>query len=175
MQPNEMSQSVRAMFHVVGVCFAALLTLSAAAAEDGAIDRIVVEKSQRRMDLMSGDTVVRSYGIALGSAPEGDKQQEGDGKTPEGDYTISGRNKRSSFHLSLRISYPSAADRERARRQGASPGGDIMIHGLPNGMGLIGKLHRLRDWTEGCIAVTNPEIEEIWRLVQDGTPVQINP
>jgi hypothetical protein len=105
LQPKEMNQSVRAMFRFLGPCFAAFLMLSSAVAEED-VDRIVVEKSQRRMDLMSGETVVRSYQIALGSAPEGDKQQEGDGKTPEGKYVIEGRNPSSDFHLSLKISYP---------------------------------------------------------------------
>ena len=155
---------------------ALLLCMSAAGQPPAAqADRLIINKAKRELILMREGKVLRTYSVALGRTPVGPKQVEGDGKTPEGEYTISGRNKRSSFHLSLRISYPSAADRERARRLGASPGGDIMIHGLPNGMGLIGKLHRLRDWTEGCIAVTNPEIEEIWRLVEDGTPVQINP
>jgi murein L,D-transpeptidase YafK len=113
MQPKEMNQSACAMFRFLAPCFAALLILSGAAAEDGAVDCIVVEKSLRHMDLMFGETVVRSYEIALGSAPEGDKQQEGDGRMPEGRYVIEGRNPSSAFHLSLKISYPDAADRSR--------------------------------------------------------------
>src|SRR5215211_1604149 len=105
-QPKEMNRSGSAMFRILALCFAAVLISMSAAAEEGAVDRIVVEKSQRRMDLISGDTVVRSYQIALGLAPEGDKQQEGDGKTPEGKYVIEGRNPSSAFHLSLKISYP---------------------------------------------------------------------
>ncbi len=119
--------------------------------------------------------MIRSYKVALGRNPTGAKMQRGDSRTPEGAYTISGRNAASAFHRSLRISYPSAADRERAKRQGIDPGGDIMIHGLPNGQGYVGAGRRLIDWTDGCIAVTNSEIEEIWRLVSDGTPIQINP
>jgi murein L,D-transpeptidase YafK len=172
LQPKEMNQSVRAMFRFLGPCFAAFLMLSSAVAEED-VDRIVVEKSQRRMDLMSGETVVRSYQIALGSAPEGDKQQEGDGKTPEGKYVIEGRNPSSDFHLSLKISYPDAADRAAAAARNVSPGGDIFIHGAPNGWMLAGQPPG--DWTRGCIAVTKAEIEEIWRLVPDGAPVEIRP
>lgn len=138
-------------------------------------DRIVVNKAKREMLLYQNRAVLRAYKVALGRTPVGAKQQQGDGKTPEGAYTISGRNPKSSFHLSLRVSYPNTADRERARRAGVDPGGDIMIHGLPNGQGDAGADHILRDWTEGCVAVTNAEIEEIWRLVSDGVPVQINP
>jgi murein L,D-transpeptidase YafK len=151
------------------------LTLADAADVSDAADKIVVNKSKRELLLLRVGTVFRTYRIALGRNPVGPKQQEGDGKTPEGSYSISGRNAKSSFHKSLRISYPNALDRERARRAGVKPGGDIMIHGLPNGQGHIGAAHRATDWTEGCIAVTNEEIEEIWLLVPDGTPVEINP
>ena len=173
MQPEEMNPAVRAMFLFVGACFAALLTLSAGAAQEGAVDGIVVEKSQRRMVLMSGDTVVRSYEIALGSTRAGDKQREGDGKTPEGRYVIEGRNPSSAFHLSLKISYPDASDRAAAAARNVSPGGDIFIHGAPNWWLLPGQPPG--DWTPGCIAVTKAENEEIWRLVPDGTPIEIRP
>jgi murein L,D-transpeptidase YafK len=138
-------------------------------------DFIVVRKAKREMVLLRNHRVLKSYRIALGRNPVGRKLRQGDGKTPEGLYKIVGRNPASAFHRSLRISYPNAEDRARARRAGVSPGGDIMIHGLPNGRGYIGAAHRLIDWTEGCIAVTNKEIEEIWRLVPDGTPVRIEP
>jgi len=138
-------------------------------------DRIVVNKSKRELLLLNKHSILRYYKVALGRTPAGAKQQQGDGRTPEGEYRISGRNPRSAFHKSLRISYPSEADRQRARAMGVDPGGDVMIHGLPNGMGAIGAAHRLKDWTEGCIAVTDAEIEEIWLLVPDGTPVTINP
>lgn len=151
----------------------AILVLFSAVADEPAIDRIVVEKSQRRMALMSGGQVVRSYQIALGFAPEGDKQQQGDGRTPEGKYVIESRNASSSFHLSLKISYPDRADRAAAAARGVSPGGDIFIHGAPNGWVLPGQPPG--DWTRGCIAVTKSEIEEIWKLVPDGTPVEIKP
>jgi murein L,D-transpeptidase YafK len=174
MQPKKMNQSTHRLFRwTMGVCLAGLLTLPAGATEQQAIDRIVVEKSLRRMDLMSGETVVRSYSIALGSAPAGDKHREGDGRTPEGKYVIVGRNPSSAFHLSLKISYPDATDRAAAAARGVSPGGDIFIHGAPNWWLLPGQPPG--DWTRGCIAVTKAEIEEIWRLVSDGTPVEIRP
>lgn len=138
-------------------------------------DQIVVRKAKRELLLLREGKPLRRYKIALGRTPVGPKRRQGDGKTPEGDYTIVGRNNRSSYYRSLRISYPSAEDILRARRAGVSPGGDIMIHGLPNGLGKLGAAHRERDWTEGCIAVTNEEIEEIWRLVPDGTPIRIEP
>ncbi len=138
-------------------------------------ERVVVNKARRELLLLREGEVVRAYRVALGTNPVGPKQRRGDGRTPEGSYLISGRNPGSAFHRSLRISYPNAADRARARRQRVDPGGDIMIHGLPNGQGFLGAAHRLHDWTDGCIAVTNSEIEEIWRLVADGTPIQINP
>jgi murein L,D-transpeptidase YafK len=139
------------------------------------VDKVIVNKSKRELLLMSGAQVLKSYRVALGRSPVGAKKQQGDGRTPEGIYTISGRNPASAFHRALRISYPNPSDRGRAKRAAVNPGGDIMIHGLPNGQGSIGAAHRLTDWTEGCIAVTNDEIEEIWRLVPNGTTVEINP
>ena len=100
---------------------------------------------------------------------------KGDNKTPEGTYTIESRNRRSDFHFSLRISYPNEKDRKRAKELGVSPGGDIMIHGIKNGLSYVGGFHSTVDWTEGCIAVTNKEMEEIARLVPNGTPVEIRP
>ena len=147
----------------------------ARAADRVAADRIVIEKGARRLTLFSGSRKLKVYRIALGANADGRKQQEGDGRTPEGTYVIDSRNQASAFHRALHISYPNAEDRRRARRLGVSPGGAIMIHGLPKGMGAIGKAHLLRDWTRGCIAVTNEEIEEIWRLVPNGTPVVIKP
>lgn len=140
-----------------------------------AADRVVIEKGARTLSLFSGERKLKTYRIALGSNPRGAKQQEGDGRTPEGTYIIDSRNKDSAFHRALHISYPNADDRRRARARGVSPGGAIMIHGLPNRMSLIGTAHLLRDWTQGCIAVTNDEIEEIWRVVPNGTRVVIKP
>lgn len=140
-----------------------------------AADRILVEKAKRSLTLFRQGKILKTYAIALGTEPVGHKLQEGDGRTPEGVYRISGRNPQSKYHLSLRISYPNEADRESARKRGVSPGGDIMIHGLPNGSGALGAAHRLRDWTIGCIAVTNEEIKEIWDAVPDGTEIEIRP
>jgi murein L,D-transpeptidase YafK len=105
----------------------------------------------------------------------GAKVREGDNRTPEGRYIIDSRNAQSTFHRALHVSYPSAADRARACAEGYKPGGDIMIHGMRNGFGWLGRAHRLFDWTRGCIAVTNDEIDEIWRVVPDGTPIKIQP
>jgi murein L,D-transpeptidase YafK len=155
------------------LALAALPRVAPVAAPSTAIDRVLVDKSDRRLDLLAGDAVLHSYEVALGSAPEGDKLQEGDGKTPEGRYTIAGRNPDSAFHLSLKISYPNETDRAAAAGQGVAPGGDIFIHGAPNWWLLPGQPPG--DWTKGCIAVTDAEIEEIWSLVRDGTPIEIRP
>jgi len=136
-------------------------------------DKIVIEKAARKMTLYHKGAAIKTYKVSLGGEPVDAKERQGDHRTPEGTYTISGRNAKSKFHRSLRISYPSAADRERARKAEVDPGGDIMIHGLPNGWGWLGSGHLKSDWTDGCIAVTNEEIEEIWRLVPNGTTVVI--
>jgi lipoprotein-anchoring transpeptidase ErfK/SrfK len=138
-------------------------------------DSIVVEKSLRRLTLFSGGIPLRTYDVALGRAPEGAKAQVGDFRTPEGLYHIDARNPQSQFHRGLHVSYPNAQDLARANAAGVSTGGDIMIHGLPNGQGQIGGKHRAWDWTSGCVAVTNEEIEEIWDSVPVGTPVRILP
>lgn len=149
------------------------LCVASALAEDGTVDLVLVHKSNRTLQLMSKGTVLRSYDVRLGGQPTGDKQQVGDGRTPEGRYVIAARNERSAFHLSLKISYPDARDQADAAMRGVSPGGDIFIHGAPNWWVLPGQPPG--DWTRGCIAVTKAEIEEIWRLVQDGTPIEIRP
>ena len=136
---------------------------------------MVVDKAARRMTLLRDGTPVKIYDVVLGSAPSGHKQQAGDGRTPEGAYMIDFKNPKSRFHLALRISYPNADDRDRAGRKGVAPGGDIMIHGLPNGLGWLGDWHRMRDWTDGCIAVTGTQIEEIWAMVDVGTKIDIRP
>jgi murein L,D-transpeptidase YafK len=153
-----------------------LVATTAIADEQPKAAKIMVYKSERKMVLLDTKSkVLRAYKIALGDKPKGPKTQEGDEKTPEGIYTISGRNQASRYHLSLRISYPNARDVAQAKSRGVSPGGDIMIHGLPNGQGWIGAAHLAHDWTDGCIAVTNMEIEEIWNMVPDGTPIEIRP
>jgi len=138
-------------------------------------DKVLVDKSERKMWLIHEDNRYREYEISLGDNPIGHKQKEGDEKTPEGKYTIDYRNPNSSYHLSLHITYPSAEDKRIAKKRGISPGGDIFIHGLPNGMGPLGFGFKNRDWTDGCIAVNDKEIEEIWNLVKNGTPIEILP
>ncbi|MBD3315556.1 MAG: L,D-transpeptidase family protein [Chitinivibrionales bacterium] len=170
-----MTDGIRGIFGMLLILGLGTGTNHAREARIRVADRILVKKSERLLYLMSGDTLVKSYPIALGRNPLGPKVHRGDGRTPEGTYRISGRNPHSKFHLSLRVSYPNTRDRARADSLGVSPGGDIMIHGLKNGYGWIGRKHLRRDWTLGCIAVTNQEIEEIWAAVPDGTPITIQP
>jgi murein L,D-transpeptidase YafK len=143
--------------------------------DDIRADSVVLEKDKRTLSLYYGGELLKSYRVALGGNPVGHKQEEGDGRTPEGRYVVDFRKRDSSFHRALHISYPNSEDKRRAEERSVSPGGDIMIHGLPNGMGAVGKSHLARDWTLGCVAVTNGEIEEIWRAVPDGTPIEILP
>ncbi|HEU4643621.1 MAG TPA: L,D-transpeptidase family protein [Gemmatimonadaceae bacterium] len=142
-------------------------------------DSIVVEKGAHRLLLFHDGRMVRSYRVSLGPHPSGDKVRAGDGRTPEGVYTIDWRNPDSAYHLSLHISYPDARDRAQSRALGVSPGGDIMIHGLPNGAAALGTAYRdayrEEDWTEGCIAVGDSAIEELWRMVPVGTVIDIRP
>lgn len=151
------------------------LNLIAAAAQSGTADLVVVEKAARRLTLYRAGEEISSYRIALGFDPIGDKERQGDGRTPEGRYVIDHKNPHSRFHLSLRVSYPSSSDRQEAASKGLDPGGDIFIHGLPDSWGWASPFHSMRDWTLGCIAVTNEEIEEIWQLVPVGTPIEIKP
>jgi murein L,D-transpeptidase YafK len=141
----------------------------------GPADRILIEKKERRLTLISKGKVLKTYKIALGGNPNGPKERQGDNKTPEGTYIIDSRNRDSRYHLSLHISYPNEKDKKRAKQRGVSPGGDIMIHGIKNGFSWVGDLHTEVDWTKGCIAVTDEEIEEIDKLVPNGTIVEIRP
>jgi murein L,D-transpeptidase YafK len=127
------------------------------------------------MVLLSQGKELRTYRIALGVKPVGPKQRQGDHKTPEGSYLLDFRNPHSEYYKSLHISYPNQQDLLRAKKLGFSAGGDIMVHGLPKGQEWVGKAHRLTDWTEGCIAITNEEMDELWTLVHDGTPIDIKP
>lgn len=148
-----------------------------AMAEDVQPLNILVEKSARKMYIRRGEDNIKEYNIRLGSEPMGHKEQEGDGKTPEGHYTISARNPKSSYHLSPRISYPNANDKSQAEKKNVSPGGNIMIHGYPNYAPnfAFDLIHQRYDWTQGCIAVTDAEIEELWNLIPNGTPIEIRP
>jgi L,D-peptidoglycan transpeptidase YkuD (ErfK/YbiS/YcfS/YnhG family) len=138
-------------------------------------DKVLVEKIERRLTLLSKGEVIKTYKIALGGNPVGPKERQGDNKTPEGTYIIDSRNRDSGYHLSLHISYPNEKDKMRAKQLGVSPGGDIMIHGIKNGLSWVGASHAEVDWTKGCIAVTDEEMEEIYKLVPNGTIVEIRP
>ena len=138
-------------------------------------NRIVVYKALRKMELRRDDKVLRTYHVALGRRPFGQKMEAGDGRTPEGRYTIDRRNMFSDYHLALHISYPDQNDIRRAASLGVEPGGSIMIHGEPVYLTPAERRQLNRDWTAGCIALTNPEIDEVWRLVDDGVEVDIYP
>ena len=139
------------------------------------VDRVVVRKSARLLELYDGAQLVRRYEVSLGQNPVGHKGQEGDGRTPEGQYVLDYRKADSSFHRALHISYPNSADFTHSGQMGVDPGGLVMIHGIRNGLGWVGRLHTLVDWTDGCVAVTDRDIEEIWRVVPDKTPILIEP
>jgi len=163
----------KAGFLVLGVLFMGISACSTSKFKTyngPEVTRIVVQKADRKMHLLNEQKVLKSYDVALGFTPNGHKNVEGDGRTPEGDYFIDRRNPNSSYHLSLGISYPNAADVARARALGQSPGGDIFIHGQPKFPWGSGP-----DWTAGCISVENHEMERIYAMVTDGTPITINP
>ena len=148
------------------------------AEQDGAvpaIDRIVVDKSERELYLVQDGVIVRTMEVALGLVPEGHKLQEGDFRTPEGLYHIEAKNPDSDYFLSLKISYPNAEDRARARSLGVDPGGQIMIHGLPNEPRFAEASYSGADWTDGCIAVSNSDMIDLWLLTQVATPIEIRP
>ena len=152
-----------------------LLCSSLPAAASPPVDRVEVFKQRHELLLLKDGKPVKTYKVALGPYSMGRKERQGDGKTPEGNYVLDRRNPHSKFHRSIHISYPNADDIKRARGLGVPAGGDIFLHGLPNGQGFFGAAHRQTDWTAGCIAVTNEEIDEIWNLVPDGTPIIIHP
>ena len=164
------------IFLVVTAGFAAWANWPHSALPEGVVaDRVLVRKSARELDLYDGGKLLRTYSISLGVDPIGPKSRKGDGRTPEGRYVIDYRKDDSAFHRALHISYPRADQVKAARLRGEPPGGLVMIHGLPNGQGWLGRLHRVSDWTNGCIAVTNDEIEELWRVVPNGTRIEIKP
>ncbi|MCG3858722.1 L,D-transpeptidase family protein [Psychrobacter sp. Ps2] len=170
---------------IIGLSLAAIVSTSAIAyvksiskpknliPASSVIDRVFVDKSDRILKLMSDGKIIRSYRIALGGSPSGHKQQEGDQRTPVGIYTLDYKNEKSIAHRSIHISYPNDEDKARANSLGVNPGGDIMIHGQMNGFGHLGWLNQRRDWTDGCIAVTNDEMDEIMAAVILGTPIEI--
>ncbi len=160
--------SVSAVSAVPGVARAAIGPRAAA-------DRVIVTKNERRLYLMREGEILRSYRVALGRVPKGTKIYQGDGRTPEGVYTLAEFNAGSRFYRSIRVSYPNEQDRARARALGQTVGGDVMLHGLPPERRAYGPEHWRFNWTNGCIAVTDEEIDEIWQRVEVGTPIEIRP
>lgn len=154
-----------------------ILPLQAIATTDDAttVDRILVIKSERELHLIEGGERVATYRISLGPEPEGHKLSAGDDRTPEGQYQLGWRNPDSDYYRSIHITYPNRDDREKARAWGLDPGGDIMIHGLPNDAGDWAFAFEGLDWTDGCIAVDNQAMDEIWHRVTKGTPIKIEP
>lgn len=166
------------------ISFAALLALAGCSGTQMSsgelvdrVDKVVVKKSQRKLELVSHGKIVRQYRISLGTEPAGHKYREGDGRTPEGNYVLNWRNPNSNFYKAIHISYPSEQDRLNSQRLGYKPGGNILLHGMPKYIQSKNVLREYsnRDWTKGCIAVQNHEMDEIWRLVPDGTPIHIMP
>ncbi|HLA55041.1 MAG TPA: L,D-transpeptidase family protein [Flavobacterium sp.] len=169
----------KAMFWIVAILIAGILVYyfypEKKLPEGTVADRIEIFKSKREMRVYSNGALLKSYAVALGGNPIGHKQYEGDKKTPEGEYTINAKNPNSGYHKNLGVSYPNEIDLAFAQKMGKPAGGDIKIHGLRNGGGLAGKFHRWKDWTFGCIAVTNDEIDELFEAVPIGTPIAIYP
>jgi len=162
---------------IAGCLFIVCASLNAFGAAGGkaTANKILIEKKAHRLTVYSERKAPRSFKIALGRGGPAKKLKAGDKLTPEGLYHIGHRNPKSGYHLSLSISYPNAADAAAAKKAGVNPGGDIMIHGIRNGFGWLGRFHLLSDWTLGCIAVTDSEIEELWALAPEGTEVEIRP
>jgi len=160
---------------LAGILFFVSLPLLFGQRPSANADRVVVYKRERKLVLLSQGKELRSYKIALGSEPVGPKARQGDHRTPEGVYTLDSRNPNSRFYKAFHISYPNSRDIAAAKKSGVSAGGDIMLHGLPREYAWVGREHTLRDWTDGCIAVTNQEMDEIWKLVRVGTPIEIRP
>jgi murein L,D-transpeptidase YafK len=146
-----------------------------AAGEFPVADEVIIDKSDRELHLVSKGKTIRTFKIALGIRPEGDKKKEGDFKTPEGRYTLDLRNPNSDYFLSIHVSYPSAADRREANQEGLDPGGAIMIHGQPNLPTRSETYYRTQDWTNGCIAVSNSDMIDIWLMTGENTPIEIRP
>jgi murein L,D-transpeptidase YafK len=165
---------------ILGFLVAVLLGFTACERDKAEIsaehaDRILILKSAHTLSLMRSDQPLRTYKVALGRNPIGPKSRKGDHRTPEGHYIIDAKKEHSRFYRALHISYPEAGDKNRALKEGYDPGGDVEIHGIESGLGWIGRLHRSIDWTDGCIAVTDEEMDQIWNSVGVGTPVEIRP
>ena len=148
---------------------------SALAADFPIADKVLVEKAKRKLHLLKGGVAFRSFDIALGIRPIGDKEKEGDFKTPEGSYLLDARNPDSEYFLAIHVSYPDSRDRAEARKKGVDPGGAIMIHGQPNDPTRSEAYYRTQDWTNGCIAVSNSDMIDIWLMTAENTPIEIRP
>jgi len=139
------------------------------------IDAVLVKKSEKKMYLLKEGKSIKEYKVVFGANPKGHKQKEGDERTPEGKYVIDFKKENSSFYKAVHISYPNEHDKAKARESGLNPGGSIMIHGQKNGLGWLSWLSQWFNWTDGCIAITNREMDEIWELINEGTPIEIQP
>jgi murein L,D-transpeptidase YafK len=159
------------MFLVATTFFSASLS----AAEFPVADKVVIEKEKRKLHLMSDGSAFRTFDIALGGAPLGDKEREGDFKTPEGSYELDMRNPNSDYFLSIHVSYPNNEDRQEARQKGVDPGGQIMIHGQPNTPTYSAGYYKSMDWTNGCIAVSNSDMIDIWLMTPNSIAIEILP
>jgi len=162
-----------ALFCIIGtLCWSGLEYASASLA---AVDKVVVIKNKRILILLKDGEIFKTYRVSLGRRPEGHKIESGDLRTPEGRYVLDSKNSKSKYYLAIHISYPNELDTINAQKRGVSPGGGIMIHGLPQKSPHFTEITGYADWTNGCIAVTNPEMEEIWQFVSAGTPIEIKP
>jgi hypothetical protein len=166
---------ISSIMFIAGIVIYANLPPSKPLDKSVSIDKLVVIKSERKLYAYSQGALIKSYHISLGRRPEGKKHFKGDYRTPEGIYTIDSKNSHSSCYMNLGISYPNQTDMDYAKANSHSPGGSVKIHGLQNGLGIIGRLHRLMDWTAGCIALTNDEMDELYRAVKIGSPIEIKP
>jgi len=166
---------LRILLLVVGVALVYYFLPEKELPADTKIDKLIVLKSERIMNAYSNGKIVKVYKVSLGQNASGDKEFQGDKKTPEGEYTINDKNPNSGYHKNLGVSYPNSKDIQDAKSKGLDPGGEIKIHGIKNGIGFIGKFHRLTNWTAGCIAVTDSEIDELYNGVELGTPIIIKP
>jgi murein L,D-transpeptidase YafK len=173
---EERSKRARLVSCLVAAIVVVFGTMMPAGASDFPVaDKILVEKAKRQLHLLSNGVAIRTFKIALGFAPDGDKEKEGDQKTPEGYYLLDGRNPDSDFFLSIHISYPNATDRAEARNKGVQPGGQIMIHGQPNEPTYSPGYYAQEDWTNGCIAVSNSDMIDIWLMTPNSVPIEILP
>ena len=153
--------------------YIALLTLVLSISAYAEVDLVKVDKSESKMYLLNGKEIVKEYHVAFGANPQGHKQQEGDERTPEGEYTLDYKKENSSFYRAMHISYPNEADIENAKKLGVSPGGFIMVHGQRNGLGWLSLVSQNFNWTNGCIALTNSQMDEFMELVKVGTKIEI--